>query len=144
LPNPGRAFLDFLARVPLTTFLLCMLHEDSFHQVQQSFGGQCHWEELRHWRLDGLTSAQLIVLWQSDDPVKDAAFRPGNCQGPLQPLAAFLEPSAQITEWRLASSQASVTARRRKDCWCPLEVKATPYPGPWSGDHNGWRLDQSS
>jgi hypothetical protein len=44
LPNPGGAFLDFLARVPPTTFLLCTLHKDTFHQVQRSFGGRYHWE----------------------------------------------------------------------------------------------------
>jgi hypothetical protein len=133
LPNPGRAFLDFLARVPPTTFLLCTVHKDAFHQVQQSFGAQYHWEDLRHRRLGGLTLARLIVLWRSDNPVKDEALRPGNRQSPLQPLAAFLEPSARLTEWCLASSQVAVTARRKKDCWCPLEVEAVPYPWPWSG-----------
>jgi hypothetical protein len=133
LPNPGRALLDFLARVPPTTFLLCTLHKDAVYRVQWSFEGQYHWEELWHRRLGGLMLAQLIRLWRSDDPVKDAALRPGNHQGPLWPLAAFLEPSAQLTEWRLASSQVAVTARRKKDCWCPLEVEATPYLWPWSG-----------
>ena len=73
------------------------------------------------------------MLWRSDDPVKDASLRPGNRQGPLRPLAAFLEPSARLTEWRLASSQVAASARRKKGCWCPLEVEATPYPWPWSG-----------
>ena len=73
------------------------------------------------------------MLWRSDDPVKDASLRPGNRQGPFRPLAAFLEPSARLTEWRLASSQVAVTARRKKDCWCPLEVEAMPYPWPWFG-----------
>ena len=132
-PNPGPALLGFLSRLPPSTSLLLTLHKDALRQVQGSIEGQYHWEELRHRRLGGLTSARVIALWRSNYPGKDSALRPGARQGPLRPLAEFLEPSTRLTEWRLASSRDAGIARTQNVCWCPMAVDATPYPWPWAG-----------
>jgi hypothetical protein len=87
---------------------------------------------LRHWRLGGLTSARVVALWRGRNEVSNASLRPGERHSPSRPLAAFLEPSVRLSEWRMASSQCSRRARREQTCWCPASASPIPYPWPWS------------
>jgi hypothetical protein len=104
LTSPGRPFLDFLCRVPSKTFLILTLSRDALPHFRQTVGGLYGWEELRHRRLGGLTTARIVALWRSGDKVRDVSLQPGNRRAPSRPLAAFLEPSVRLTDWWLASS----------------------------------------
>jgi hypothetical protein len=86
-------------------FLVLTLDRDAFPLFRQSIRGRFCWEVLRHRRLGGLTTARVIALWRSSDAIRDGSLHPGDRQGPSRPLAAFLEPSVRLTDWRLASSQ---------------------------------------
>ena len=131
--DPGRPFLDFVGRIHPTVPLLFTLPKDAVHHFIQRLGGRFCWEELRHRRLGGLTSARVVALWRSPDPSADALLHPSSRHGSARPLAGFLEPSVKLTEWRLASSRGGTMARHEGHCWCPVVVDATPYPWPWTG-----------
>jgi len=132
LSNPGPSFLNFLGTVPATSFLLLTLDRALLPVLQQAIGGHCHWKELRHRRLGGLTSARVVALWRSHSEASDASLDPSQRHSPSRPLAAFLEPSVRLSEWRMASSQCSMRARRDQTCWCPASATPVPYPWPWS------------
>jgi hypothetical protein len=63
------------------------LHHGALQQVPQQLRNRCCWEELRHRRLGGLTSARVLVLWRSADPAHDASLHPSIRHGRLAPLA---------------------------------------------------------
>ena len=116
---PGRSILSFLGSVPATSFVFLALDRSALPLLQRTFGEHCRWEEIRHRRLGGLSSARVIVLWRSHSKAADDSLHPGECHSPLRPLSAFLEPSTRLSEWRMVNSQCASKARQDLTCWCP-------------------------
>lgn len=81
------------------------------------------WQELRHRRLGGLTSARLFVGWTGGLLGTAHLVAPGQRFSPPRPLDKFLEPAVQLSPWRKAGGGEA--------CWRPMEPLAKPYPWPW-------------
>jgi hypothetical protein len=85
--------------------------------------GRIHFQELRHPRLGGLTSARLILIWGGFGEY--ASFKPGRRTMIRTNLMAGIDTIA-----RLAKRAASVTIKQGF-MWKPhTEAKLPPWPRP--------------
>ena len=92
-------------------------------ELCDQLGTPYRWQELRHRRLGGLTSARLLVGWAGGLLGLTHLVAPGQRRSPPRPLDKFLEPAVRLSSWRKPGG--------REPCWRPTAPSAKPYPWPW-------------